>query len=141
MQITKYYVIHMYNKLVAASILNMQQINIFLSTYSDADRMCYTEPVSQSKTVNIIVTDSFREVIFGCCARFHPPAGSSPRIEFKPDPVQLLLELFLILRREVLLYQVFMGYLQKNLKISTTSDLSVIVWHWCLFQMWCDKWT
>lgn len=49
-----------------------------------------------------------------CCARFHPPAGSSPRIKFKPDPVQLLLELCLILRREVLLYQVFMGYLQKH---------------------------
>lgn len=42
---------------------------------------------------------------------FHPPAGSSPGIKFKPNPVQLLFELRLVCRREMLLHQVFMSYL------------------------------
>lgn len=51
-----------------------------------------------------------------CSARSHPPAGSSPRVKLKPDPVQLLLECCVILRWKVLLNQVFMG----NLKIRRT---------------------
>lgn len=61
-----------------------------------------------------MVPDSSREVIFRCCSRVHPPAGSSPGVKFKPNPVQLLFELCLVCRREMLLDQVFMCYLSTN---------------------------
>lgn len=76
--------------------------------------MCNKEPFPQSRTVTIIAPDSTGGVILSCCARFHPPAGSSPRVKLKPDPVQLLLELRLICWREMLLHQVFMSYLQTH---------------------------
>lgn len=54
------------------------------------------------------------------CTILHPPAGSSPRVKFKPDSVQLLLELRLICWRQVLLHQVFMSDLQTNKTIYNT---------------------
>lgn len=61
-----------------------------------------------------MVPDSISEVIFRCCSRVHPPTGSSPGVKFKPNPVQLLFELCLVRRREMLVDQVFMRYLPTN---------------------------
>lgn len=52
--------------------------------------------------------------VFRCCSRVHPPAGSSPGVKFEPNPVQLLFELCLVCRWEMLLDQVFMCYLPTN---------------------------
>lgn len=65
-------------------------------------------------TVATAVPDSAGEAIFTSGAGLHPPAGPSPGVKLKPDPVQLLFELRLVGRREVLLHQVFMSYLQAN---------------------------
>lgn len=72
-------------------------------------------PPSLTSFINANHSFSSKFTSCRCGARFHPPARSSPCIKFKPDPVQLLLELSLILGREVLLHQVFMRYLQKAL--------------------------
>jgi len=46
---------------------------------------------------------------FGKKPRRPLPAGSFPGVKLKPNPIQLILELCVALRREVLLHEVLMG--------------------------------
>lgn len=61
-------------------------------------------------------------------SRFYPPAGSPPGVKFKPNPVQLLFELRLICRREMLLNQVFMCYLPGKTRAAVKFKASLDVY-------------
>lgn len=75
-----------------------------------------------------MVPDSSSQAISSCCSRFYSPAGSSPGVKFKPNPVQLLFELRLICRREMLLDQVFMCYLPGKTRAAVKFKASLDVY-------------